>query len=754
MPLARWRTRGLLTELRSTDLRFTLEETATFFQQSAGLHLSEEDIRALDMRAEGWVAGLKLAALSIQDRVDTSDFIKAFTGSHRYIVDYLAQEVFARLAEDVQLFLLQTSLLERLCGPLCEAITGQSGGQAMLEQVERANLFLQPLDDERRWYRYHPLFAEWLRYRLQQTQPELIPLLHRQASIWYKQRHFFPEAIRHSLAATDYQQAAELIEDVSLALTNHGELFTLQTWLKELPTELMQSRPELMLLQGWLLFLTGQYAAAEHLLQEIERRYSINASMYLLQESTPFPAEMQDLVSIIGEICSIRASIAIIQENGASALAFVRQALLYLPEKSRSRRLMTWYLGLAYWLDDDVEAAAEAMNKALAYSMADDDMYIAFMMTYDLAMLQATQGYLHKAERTYQQAFQRANLLGGSTPALGPVNVGIGNLQYQWNTLDLAEQSLREGIEQCLYMENGRTALAGYFTLLQLKQAQGDQEGVQALFQKINELAHNPNIPPAKARFSAAFQARIALIQGKQAVAFRWERECGLGMNDEINSQLINEYLILARVWSAQARFADALTCLNRLAYLVETRGRMRNAIEIFTLQALIQQAQGEEDSAQALLRKALVLAEPEGYIRLFVDEGPPLALLLMKIAATMSLPSSTHSRGQNQAHLSLHYIETLLAAFADPRFLLSAPSIQSSPTSSSCAVLPLAEPLSEREREVLRLIVAGYSNQEIADQLVLALSTVKWYVNIIYGKLQVGSRAKAIAQARVLKLF
>ncbi len=378
LSLARWRTRGQLTEIRSSDLRFTAEETAAFFQQALGLHLSAEEIHALDTRTEGWIAGLQLAALSMQGRRDISNFIKAFTGSHRYIVDYLIQEVFALQTPEVQAFLLRTSILERLCGSLCEAISGQPDGQSMLERVEQANLFLQPLDDDRHWYRYHHLFAELLRYRLQREQPELVPVLHRQASTWFEHHDLLPEAIRHAPAAADFQQAANLIEEVGISLTKRGELVTLSSWLDKLPAEEMQARPGLAVLRGWLLFLTGQYAAAERQLQEIEQRYSINAAMHALEGLASLPEEMQPVLHLIGEIAAIRVSIAMIQEDGERTIELACQALKYLPEESISKGLVTWYLGLPYWIAGDLEAAAQAMTEASARSLAHGNLYMGF----------------------------------------------------------------------------------------------------------------------------------------------------------------------------------------------------------------------------------------------------------------------------------------------------------------------------------------------------------------------------------------
>lgn len=754
LPLARWRTRGRLTEFRSSDLRFTVEETAAFFQQAIGFHFSAEEIQALDARAEGWIAGLQLAALSMQGHRDISSFIKAFTGSHRYIVDYLMQEVFALQTSEVQVFLLRTSILERMCGSLCDALTGRADGQVMLERVEQANLFLQPLDDERRWYRYHHLFAELLRYRLQREEPELMPLLHRQASAWYEQQGLPTEAIRHALAAEDFQRAAQLIEKIGVTLTKRGEVVIISSWLDQLPVEEVQSRSSLSILRAWLLFLTGQYAEAERQLQHMEQRYSVHAARQVFESLAAPPEDMLSVYHLIGEIAAIRASIAIIQEDAERTIEMARQALKYLPDEDISRELVTLYLGIACWIAGDLEAAVQAMAEASARGMTKGNLYIAFLATHDLALLQKAQGYLHQAEQTYRQAMQLASQQGEATPVLGPINVGIGSLQYEWNNLEAAERSLREGIEQCLQMENSRTALQGYISLALVRHALGDQQGVQALLEKISSLAKNPNVPPAQVHLPAAFQALLALKQGDQATAFRWVQQRGLRAGNEVNHLRLDEYLILARVLIAQGNFDEAFTCLQQPFHLAQAHGRIKNTIEILVLEALAHQAQGNMDAALDRLENALLLAESEGYIRLFVDEGTPLANLLAITHTMVRNQSHTSPRQQSRTHPSLSYIEKLLSAFDDQHLPAFASSSQPSFSVSASAGSSLAEPLSERELEVLRLITEGCPNREIADRLVLAVSTVKWYVNVIYGKLQVKSRTQAVARARELHLL
>src|SRR6266567_5648127 len=365
LPLARLRARGHLTEIRAADLRFTAEETAAFLTRALGLELSDQDIATLEARTEGWIAGLQLAALSMQGRKDIPGFLEAFSGSHRYIIDYLVQEVLARQPEPVQTFLLQTAILERLQGSLCEAVMGEmrepgeeASGQAMLEQLEQANLFLTPLDDERLWYRYHQLFAEALRHRLQRRHPALVPELHRRASAWYEQQGLTHDAVHHALAATDFAQAAHLIEQAFNSLVRRGEIATLQRWAAALPDELVRSNIELSVLQGWLLFVSGKHDEALLHLQDIERTFGINLVSDEPREQQTIPGGTESQAEIRGRIAAIRASIAVTQGDVPRTITLSRLALEYLPKENISRAYAAWYLGRAYWLSGDVRAAS------------------------------------------------------------------------------------------------------------------------------------------------------------------------------------------------------------------------------------------------------------------------------------------------------------------------------------------------------------------------------------------------------------
>lgn len=746
LPLARLRAIGQLVEIRSTDLRFTRGEAASFLAQTIGLEFSTGDIDALETRTEGWIAGLKLAALSLQGRKDISHVIRAFTGTHRFVVDYLTQEVLARQPVDVQSFLFQTSILERLCGSLCEAVTGESGGQVMLERLEEANLFLLSLDDERRWYHYHQLFAEMLRQRLLSAHSDRVKLLHQRASAWYAQHDLIREAVHHALAAAEFERAARLIEHNAERLAKRGELATLRSWLKALPDELIRSQVELGLWQAWLLTQSGQFDAAERLLLDLEPQLHAGTISSELPatigftELPPLDVDRHGLIVYTGRIAAIRAFIAFRRGDAPSTIELALQALEQLPEDQSFRGLVAWYLGIAYLLSGDVAKGSASLTEARAISQAAGNSYAAFMATFELAQMQARQGgHLHQADQSYRQALELAAEGGGLPAATGPAYVGRGELQYEWNNLDTASHFLQQGIAQCQQTGNAVIMLLGYIALARVKQAQGDAESAHTLIQKIERILSTSSFVPHNVMLLAAWHARLSLQQGDLALAARWAHERKLGIDDELIPPREREYLTLARVLIAQHRSDEALQLLERLLHLAERQGRMGSVLEILVLLAMAQQAHGDKVVAVERLSQALSLAEPEGYIRLFVDEGAPMAHVL----------AQKHRRPGDQPG-STRYPEHLLALMG---------RAHDKDVSHSAVVVPGAgvyssgEPLSERELEVLRLIVAGYSNREIAARLVIAVSTVKWYVNAIYSKLQVESRTKAIARARELNI-
>ncbi len=741
LPLARLRTRDQLTEIRAADLRFTSFETNDFLTRTLNLNLSEEDIAVLEARTEGWIAGLQLAGLSMQGREDIPAFLKAFTGSQHYIIDYLTEEVLAFQPESIQAFLLQTSILERLQGSLCDALiseqSGESNSQAILEQLEQANLFLIPLDEERLWYRYHQLFAEALRHRLQRKYPSLVPELHRRAGIWYEQQGLIYDAVHHALTSADFALAARLVEQAFNGLVRRGEIATLQRWTAMLPDELIRSSIELSVLQGWLLFIGGKHNEALLCLENIERTFGITPVSSETDKHLTLTSGKE--AEIKGRIAAIRASIAVTQGDIPRTIALSRLALEFLPKENISRAYAAWYLGRAYWLSGDVRAASRALAEASSISWEVNHLYAVFLVTHDLAHVQKLQGQLHVANQTYLRAIQQAQERGADLPAAGPAYVGRGNIEYEWNHLDAATALLQEGIKRCERAGNGRVILQAHMTLAFIKQAQGDSDGANAIMQRVVERASRQHISEHRHSQVEASSAWLSLMQGDETAVLHWLQHCDL--DQKITHLREREYLTLVRVLIMQHRLDEAKQWLANLLQLAELQGRTGSMIELFMLQAKALYASGEMNQAIELLSQALSLAEPEGYVRLFVDEGTPIAHLLRQISRRTS---SGHSD-------STYYREHLLTLFAttheeDVPFL--APSVATPGTN------PLYEPLSDRELDVLHLIIAGYSNREIAERLVIAVSTVKWYVNIIYGKLQVESRTKAIVRARELNIM
>ncbi len=742
LPLAQLRARGRLVEIRATDLRFTREETSAFLTQTSVPALSTEDIAALDARTEGWIVGLQLAALSLRGRQDSSAFLQAFTGTHRFVIDYLTQEVLTRQPEGVQDFLLQTAILERLCGPLCEALTGEPAGQGMLERLDEANLFLVPLDDERHWYRYHHLFAEMLRQQLQRMHPERVVPLHQRASAWYARHDLIRDAVHHALAAADFEQAAVLIEQTADLMAKRGEIATLHAWLQALPDELIRARVELCLWHSWLLALFGLFDAAEGLLQDLERAASTGMPPTSTSGtgSAPRREDTQALSERAGRVAAIRAFIAFRRGDAPRTIALARQALEQLPRETAARGLVAWNLGIAYLWHGDLAAGAAALSEARVISHAAGNSYAACMITFELAQTHVRQGQLHQAAQTYRQALDLVVARGEQLAATGPLYVGRGELQRERNNLDAAMHDLDEGIAQCRQTGNAAILILGYVALARVHQAHGDAARAQALIQQVEQTLYTRDFPPINAASLAAWHARLSLQQGDLAVAVRWARERQLRVEDALDPPREIEYLTWARVLLAQHRPAEIAPLLARLLRLAERQGRMGSVLEILILQALAQQARGDVAGGMERLTRALTLAEPEGYIRIFVDEGAPLAHLLVRMR--------THMPGDQ--HGSPRYRDHLLVLLGSARDADAAIAESGAP---GHALPPPSNPLNDRELAVLRLIVAGCSNREIADRLVIAVSTVKWYVNTIYGKLQVESRTKAIVRARDLHL-
>jgi LuxR family transcriptional regulator, maltose regulon positive regulatory protein len=728
LPLSRLRARGQLTELRAAELRFATHEVSAFLRTVMGLDLSPEVMATLESRTEGWIAGLQFAALSLRGRTDVSAYLAAFTGSHRFVLDYLSEEVFAQQPTSVRAFLLHTAVLDRLSAPLCEAVTGQADSQAMLEAFEDANLFVVALDDERRWYRYHHLFAEVLYSQLQQAEPDLVSELHRRASAWYEQYGSAAEAVQHALAAPDVELAARLIEQYALPVALRGQVHLVLGWLNTLPEALKHSHVRLCLYDALMLMFTQQLDAAEARVALAEQ--SIQAAM---------PADQARV--ILGWAAGIRANLARFSGDLARCVTLSHQTLELVPETEVMMRAAA-ALGPAqtFLVSGDVTAASQRMIAATAAPLrATGDVFALLTSITFLARLHILQGRLREAAATYEQVLHLVpeqevlRFLVGSAAYY----FGQGDLLREWNDLDAAERFLAQGMElvRGTLTVDALVVTLGYTALARLKQARGEYNAALATLDALARLSHERHYVLHLLAYQAAVRAQLELAQGKRASAIHWLGKSGLSTADADLSYLRErEYLTLVRVRIEEGRadpagtfLQDAQGLLARLQTTAEAKARMGSVLEILLLRALAFDAQGNRTQALASLERALLLAEPEGYIRLFVDEGEAMAALLRQ----------AHAHG-----IAPGYVATLLSSFGEQA--LAAPS----------RAFPPVEPLTERELAVFRLLVAGLSNAAIAQELVITVGTVKRHVNSIYTKLGVNSRTQAVAHGHTLHVL
>jgi len=742
LPLARLRVEGQLTVLSTDDLRFTGDETVVFFNQVMALGLSTSHIATLEDKTEGWITGLQLAALSLQELADPAHFISAFTGSHRYIVDYLVEEVLQRQTERLQQFLLQTAVLERFCDTLCTAVTGYTDSATLLTQLERANLFLVPLDDERHWYRYHHLFADVLRNRLQQTQPQAVTTLYHKAAQWYEQRGLIAEAIHYALAAHAYPLAMNLIEKNVEKMFQDGEVITLKSWIDMLPAAVRQANPRICSAHAATYISINQLDRAEECLHDAERALE---TIRRANVENNDPQHTAYIVLVTAELAVSYVSLHAFRGETALALALSERALALLPEDSIFlRSVVAASLATAYTLHGDVLAAAKALIEAKAASQEANNTHVLLASVSGQAYLLMEQGQLHRAAEVYRQSLSQAAQPHGQVfPVASVAYVGLGEIFYQWNDLEAALHHLEEGVtlgEQWGYI---LLHTRGYVILARAKYASGDVEGAFQVTRKAEQQALHYNIAQA-ALWAGATRARLWLAQGNSDAAAQWVQGAGLTLTLDAPLHYMNEYeyISLVRILIARGKLTEAETLLARLLQLTDAEGRMRSVIEVLVLQALLYEAQGNTTQALQALSRALSLAEPEGFIRVFAEEGTAMTTLLMKLihAKRTGHLSTTYP-------VSLNYVRKLLDVLGMCVVLPTEVRFQS-------IVQPLVSPLSERELTILHLIAAGMSNQQIADEMIVAVSTVKWHIKHIYDKLGVHSRTQMIARARELNVL
>ncbi|MCC7447314.1 MAG: LuxR family transcriptional regulator [Anaerolineae bacterium] len=713
LPFAQLRVRGQLAEIRDRDLLFTAGEVAEFLNELMELDLSAEAVAMIQLRTEGWIAGMQMAAISARGHKQDGDlgaFIEAFSGTSRFVLDYLTEEVLNRQAPAVQDFLIETSMLERMCGGLCDAVRSgaatEHDSQSILAQLERANLFVIPLDDERRWYRYHHLFADLLQSILRQRRStEQINELHRRASQWYLDEELPGEAMTHILAARDFERAASVIDENIAGLIHmfsRNQTPLLLSWIEKLPEEIRRSRPWIDVYRANMLALNLQLADVDPILDDVEKR---------IEPGSPRALE------ILGHVAAIRAYSANLRGDAARAITLANLAKEYLPgeEYLFARTMVAYTLADTYFAGDDMENARQALSDFLSIGKKAGQLIIIVPALCDLATIRKVQGQLYRAEALYDQAHQwLVNRHGLESRFRCSYEFGLADLLRELNQLNEARQHAMTGIE---YRRRfGGYNLLGDLALMRVLQAYGDVEGAMSALRNA-ELAAQTY--PFQLALTVEFRAaRVVqwLTVGDTEMASRCAEECSGGTEQE--------RIVLARLWLAQGRISDAQELLVQQRLLAETGGRTGRLIEILGLQAIAFASQSSNsEKALQVLDQALGLAEPEGFVRTFLDKGAPMVELLRRTVAQ---------------GLHVSYAMRLLNALGE----------------AATASQPLIEALSERELEVLRRVAAGYSNNDIAQELVVAVSTVKKHINNIYSKLEVRSRTQAVARARELGLL
>jgi len=722
LPIALYRGRGEVTELRQADLRFTLDEAIAFLTQVTGLNLTIDEVAALTTRTEGWISGLQMAAISMRgrDAEHIPDFVAALTGSHEYIADYLSDQVFSQQSENVRAFLLQTSILDHMTGPLCDAVTGQSGGQQALERLKTTNLFVVSLDDERRWFRYHHLFASLLRQRLQQTQPDIMPDLHRRASAWYEHNGFLVEAVRHALQADDLDRVEWLVAQRVLAMIYHGELATLIGWLEALPTQTVRCRSWLCVAYAWVRAYSGRSGSIEAMLRDAERALG-NVH------------EAVERRHIAGHIAAIRAYLSIMRREVSRAAALARESLDCLPEGDLMVRSFAMEVAaVALRMSGDLVAAVQTTAEAITVAQAAGADYIAVDACCDLARLQMARGRLREAAATCQDALRlvegAVGRRGWPLPITGYVLAHISLILHERNDLSKALRHAQDSIEACRRWGEKNYLCFAYAVMARSFLSMGDAVNALNAIQQARQATAHP--VPSVDSLLAVQETQIRLVQGDIAAARRCVQRIGLSVDGALEFYRYQEYHLLVRIHIACGELEDALALLVRLLELTEAAGATGLMIGVLVQQALALQAQGQNDRAQKALSRALELAEPEGYVRTFIDEGKPMVELLKRALAQ---------------DISTSYVHTLLAAWESG---MGGPEPILSPRKG------LIEPLSEREIEVLRLLTTHMSRAEIADQLYVSPNTIRFHLKNIYSKLGVHSRSDAVQRAEELNLL
>ena len=724
--LSRWRSQGQLTELRTADLGFTAEECAKFFNERLKLKLSPDEIELLESRTEGWIAGLQLAAISIQNQNDPSGFIRAFSGDNRYIMDYLVEEVLNHQPEQLRNFLLQTSILERLSAALCDAVTRSKNSRRMLNQMDKVNLFIIPLDDQRCWYRYHHLFADLLRQRLRVTQADFEAKLHSRASQWFAENGYKNEAVDHAFAAQNYAQAAQLIEEIAEIDWDRARESRLLQWVRKLPDEQIETNPKLCIFYARELFKSGYLDKAEKRLQAAEQ----------ILDSTSISDPNKE--NLQGRIAVIRAYMSSRTGDVSRIIHFSNQALKFLPQRDliwRSVAATTLGFGYGWAGAGDLVKAQQAFSEAMKISEEAGNIYYNIFAGSCLGGVMLMRGKFREAKDICQHSLSLAIKNGiVQTGIVGSLYGNLGMILCEWANLDEGIGLITKGIE---LSEQGRDPVilgSCRISLLRALIYRMDLAGAFKVIEQLNESVRNFMLPPWITNTTSAFNVLFWLASGDLTKALQWVKERGLTIADKLENVRGIEYLALTNILIVQKKLDDAVRISQRLVEMAQAGDNAYLQIEIRLLRSSIFMALEDKAAALVELRSALRLGEPGGFIMIFVSKGKPVADLLEEILAIRK-----RDHDETTAGFSLSYAKKLLAVFK----ATTPPKMKG-----------LMDPMSDRELEVLYLIAAGLTNKEIAEKLFISLNTVKTHTKNINSKLSVNSRTKAVARAKELGLL
>jgi LuxR family transcriptional regulator, maltose regulon positive regulatory protein len=725
--------RSEVNQIRAAELSFNTEESVEFLNTQMGLELSQNDILTLENHTEGWITGLQLAAISLQDQPNKQEFVSSFAGDDRYIADYLIDQVLQYQPSHIQDFLLQTSILNQLSAPICKTLTGKDDSQKILNQLENDNLFLSPLDNRREWFRYHSLFADLLKARLRTVYNEdQISELHLQASEWYEIGGELIEAIDHAILGGAHSQAAQLIQQHSEEIFKQSQLNTLANWMQVLPQNVRESKPVLNMIYAWTLLALGQTKKTEDCLMEIQKVIGLAAVDISSHTLASLDANVRGALL---EILTIRSVLAINRFDIPKTLELCQIVEPWLTDNEQPhlfnpvlslRTVILFNLGLAYEFSGDGFAAETAFQEAATLSIEQENIHILPVAISHLGQLQVLQGQLHQAKNTYQQALKSGGKITGKhSPIAGIAEIGLGNLYYEWNDLEQSYHHHKAGLELGKQWNHSEILLAGYLGLALLEKAKGNFTGAFELLQELESILIDNQAHMLLPAVNV-FRARLWTYQGNITEANQWLKRADLRLDAKLTYLQESDYITYARILVARQQWDDADKLILRLLKFADSGNRNTRIVELLILQSLIQKGQNQLHLAGETLSRALKIAEPEGYMRIFLDEGPAVATLLFQLVANEAVSS---------------YAREILRAFG-------ALEIESQKEEVSHS--DLIEPLSDREIEVLQYLAEGFSNREVAQKLTISLSTVKTHTRNIYGKLGVNSRTQAIAQARI----